>query len=142
MNRFIDIMFYSPTIFSIAILFCLIICIGIPFLAYRKTTVLAFQLVSVAFTFILAIIGGISLLYSISLSGELLIVGACLLSIVIFSVITIYLTPSRMTVIAGISIGMIIAVFLVEFFIWLTAYMRARVEAVSYLLDIGITNFT
>ena len=62
------------------------------------------------------------------ITRENIIVSISLLIIVICSLITVYYTPSRMTVIAGVAIGLILAVLALETFLALNQYMNERVH--------------
>ena len=65
---------------------------------------------------------------SVSLSREVVIVGASIALIIILAIVTIVLTPSRMTVIAGIAIGLVVAVLMVETFLWVNGIMNHRLD--------------
>jgi hypothetical protein len=57
---------------------------------------------------------------------EVAVVLVCLLLIVASIIITIYFNPSRMTVVAGVALGFIGAVLLLEAFLWLSGAIDGR----------------
>ena len=61
-------------------------------------------------------------------SREFVVVCCSLLVVFACSALTIVFTPARMNVIAGVSISLVEAILVVEVFVWITSYMRSRVE--------------
>lgn len=95
--------------------------IGRSFVTYSTLMYLFF-----VFILIVSMLG--ETFFIINEKREIILISLCFLGIFVFGALTVYFTPSRMTIIAGISIGLILAVFAVEAFIWFTEYMRFRVN--------------
>lgn len=71
------------------------------------------------------------------LDREFVVVFLCLAVVGASSIATVVFAPSRMTVIAGITVSLIIAVLIVEAGLWLNGYMRGRLsdEIVSLIVS-------
>jgi hypothetical protein len=65
----------------------------------------------------------------VSQSREMIIISTSLLVVLACIAITVYFNPSRMTVVAGVSLGFIGAALLVEGFLELDAYIEKRINA-------------
>lgn len=128
---------------GVSLSFVLLVAVSAISLRMEVTFLTAHQLsivtgvVTAIGTFLILLISRLAVETGGWLDREFIVVLLCLAVVGASSVATIIFAPSRMTVIAGITVSLIIAVLIVEAGLWFDGYMRSRLsdETVSLIVN-------